>query len=75
MEALVEEKWHLFRVWESGSGKEKVGMGEAIVKDLGTKMEDCNRAKRAAKSAIFRAKNTVSQKKFCEDLLDKVQRR
>ena len=40
------------------------------MKDLGTKTENHNRAKRAAKSAIFSAKNAERQK-FCEDLLDK----
>ena len=38
MEALVEEKKCLFKVWEGGSGKVKVGVGEAVVKDMGTKM-------------------------------------
>ena len=47
-EEVIEEKWHLFMVWEeSGRGKERVGVGEAVVRDLGTKMEDYNQAKQA----------------------------
>ena len=45
-------------------------MGGVAVKYLGSQMEDYNRAKWAAKSAIFRAKNAERQK-LCEDFLDK----
>ena len=62
VEALVDVKWHLFIVWKSYEkgrwegcrGKKKVGVGVAVVKDMGTMMEDYNRAKQVAKGAIFR---------------------
>ena len=41
------------------------------MKDLGTKTDDHNRANRAAKSAICRAKN-AEKRKFCEDLLERL---
>ena len=54
---------------ESFRDNVKVGMGEAIVKDLGIKTEDYNRAKRAGRCAVFRAKNVerpeISQRPCC----------
>ena len=71
MAALVQEKKRLFRLKRKKTSV--LGHPQDVNADLESMEENYNRAKRAAKLAIFKAKN-AERLKFCEELKDEDQK-
>ena len=67
--ALVQEKKRLFRLCQERKKTSVLGHPQDVNADLESMEENYNRAKRAAKLAIFNAKN-AERLKLCEGLKD-----